>query len=36
MSMSDKIREILGNLFIVEDAARLGDIKDKGIPRQDC
>ena len=29
MSMSDKIREILGNLFMVEDAARLDYIKDK-------
>ena len=27
--MSDKIREILGNLFMVEDAARLDYIKDK-------
>ena len=29
MSMSDKIREILGNLFMVEDAARLDYIKDQ-------
>ena len=29
MSMSDKIREILGNLFMVEDAARLDYVKDK-------
>ena len=29
MSMSDNIREILGNLFMVEDAARLDYIKDK-------
>ena len=29
MSMSDKTREILGNLFMVEDAARLDYIKDK-------
>ena len=29
MSMSDKIWEILGNLFMVEDAARLDYIKDK-------
>ena len=29
MSMLDKIREILGNLFMVEDAARLDYVKDK-------
>ena len=29
MSMSDKIREILGKLFMVEDAARLDYIKNK-------
>ena len=29
MSTSDKIRGILGNLFMVEDAARLDYIKDK-------
>ena len=29
MSMSGKIREILGNLFMVEDAARLDYVKDK-------
>ena len=29
MSMSDKIREIFGNLLMVEDAAKLDYIKDK-------
>ena len=29
MSMSDNIREIFGNLFMVEDAARLDYIKHK-------
>ena len=33
MSMSDKIREILGNLFMAEDAARLDYIKDKNVRR---
>ena len=29
MSMSDKIREILGNLLMVDDAARLDNVKGK-------
>ena len=31
MSMSDKMREISGNLLMVEDAARLDYIKDKKL-----
>ena len=33
MSVSNKIREILGNLFMVEDAARLDYIKEKVAKR---